>query len=40
MAKTKVRKPNIFIKAISKPSVATMTETHSKVDTAAIKVDN
>jgi hypothetical protein len=34
--KLKPEKPNITIKGISKPSVATMIETHSKVLTAII----
>jgi hypothetical protein len=38
--KFKPEKSNIIIKMISKLSVATMIETHSKVDTIVIKVDN
>jgi hypothetical protein len=36
----KPKKPNIAIRQISKPSVATMVETHSEIDIAAIEVDN
>jgi hypothetical protein len=32
--------PNIATKQISKPSVAIMVETHLKLDTTTIKVDN
>ncbi len=38
--KLEPEKPKITIKMISKPNVATMIETHSKIDTIAIKVDN
>ncbi len=38
--KLKPKKCNIIIKMIPEPSVATMTETHSEVDTITIKVDN
>jgi len=38
--KLKLKKPNIATKQISKPSVAIMVETHSKLDTIAIEVDN
>jgi uncharacterized protein YggU (UPF0235/DUF167 family) len=38
--KLKPEKPNIAIKVMSKPSVATVIETHSKVDTTTIEVDN
>ncbi len=40
MAKTKAKESNITTKVISKPNVATMIETHSKVDTTTIEVDN
>jgi hypothetical protein len=36
----KPKKPNITIKKISKPSVATMVETHLKLNIVIIKVDN
>jgi hypothetical protein len=38
--KLKLKKPNITNKMISKPSVATMVETHFEVNIAVIKVDN
>jgi hypothetical protein len=38
--KLKPKKPNINIKVISKPNVATMIETHFEVDTITIEVDN
>jgi hypothetical protein len=38
--KLKLEKPNITTKVISKPSVATMVETHSKVNTTITEVDN
>jgi hypothetical protein len=38
--KLKPKNPNISIKVISKPSVATMIETHSKVDIVNIEVNN
>ncbi len=38
--KLKPKKPNINTKVILEPSVATMTETPSKIDTATIEVDN
>jgi hypothetical protein len=38
--KLKLEKPNIAIKQISKPSVAIMVETHSKLDIVAIEVNN
>ncbi len=38
--KLKLKKPNITNKMISKPSVATMVETHYKVNIVVIKVDN
>ncbi len=34
------KKPNIFTKMISEPNVATMIETHFKVDTTSIEIDN
>jgi hypothetical protein len=34
------KKPNIAIKQTSKPNVATMVETHSKLDITTIEVDN
>ncbi len=40
MAKTKAKKPNIVIKMIPKPSVATVINTHFEVDTATMEVDN
>jgi hypothetical protein len=40
VAKLKPEKPNITIKAISNFNVATMIETHSKVNTTTIEVDN
>jgi hypothetical protein len=39
-SKLKPKKPNITTKVIPKLSVAIMIETHSKVDTLAIEVDN
>ncbi len=36
----KLEKPNITIKQISEPRVAIVVKTHSKLDIAAIKVDN
>ncbi len=36
----KLEKLNIATKHMSKPNVATMVETHSKLDTIAIEVDN
>jgi hypothetical protein len=38
--KLKLEKLNVTTKVISKPSVATMVETHTKVDIAAIEIDN
>ncbi len=38
--KLKLEKPNRTIKVISKPIVAIVVETHSKLDIAAIEVDN
>jgi hypothetical protein len=38
--KLKLEKPNITTKMISKPSVTTVIETHSKVDNTTIKVNN
>jgi hypothetical protein len=38
--KPKLEKPNIAIEMISEPNVATMVETHSKLDTTTIEVDN
>jgi len=38
--KLKPKEYNIITKVISKPSVATMIETHSEVDTTTIEVDN
>jgi tetrahydromethanopterin S-methyltransferase subunit G len=38
--KLKLEKLNITTKQISKPSIATIVETHDKLDTLAIKVDN
>jgi hypothetical protein len=38
--KLKLEKLNIITKQISKPSVATVVETHAKIDTSATKVDN
>ncbi len=38
--KLKPKKPNINTKQISKPSVAIVVETHVKLDTTTIKVDN
>ncbi len=38
--KLKLDKLNMAIKVIWEPSVATMVETHSKVDIATIEVDN
>ncbi len=38
--KLNLEKPNITTKQMSKPSVGTMVETHSELDTLAIKVDN
>jgi hypothetical protein len=40
VAKIETKKPNIATKHMSKPSVATMVETHSKQDIATIKVNN
>ncbi len=40
MAKLKPKKPHITIKVMLEPSVAIVIETHSKVDTITIKVDN
>jgi len=36
----KLDKPNVATKQISEPSVATVVETHSNLDTTIIKVDN
>ncbi len=36
----KLKKPNIAIKVILDPSVATMIETHFELNIATIKVDN
>jgi len=38
--KTEAKKPNITSKMISKPNVVIVVETHFKVNTLAIKVDN
>ncbi len=38
--KLKPEKPNITTKVISEPSVATMVETHSKVNIATLEVNN
>jgi hypothetical protein len=38
--KLKPKKPNITTKMISKPSVATVIDTHYEVDTTTIEVDN
>jgi len=38
--KLKVEKLNIFTKQILKPSVAIVVETHSKLDTVVIEVNN
>jgi hypothetical protein len=38
--KLKPENPNINTKQISKPSVATVVETHAELDTTAIEVDN
>jgi hypothetical protein len=38
--KLEPEKPNIIIKMISRLNVAIMVETHSKVDSATIEVDN
>jgi hypothetical protein len=38
--KLKLEKPNIATKVISEPNVATMVETHSKLNTTTIEVDN
>jgi hypothetical protein len=38
--KLKLKKPNITIKKISKPNVAIVVETHSKLNTTAIEVNN
>jgi hypothetical protein len=38
--KLKPKKPNITTKVISKPSVATMLETCSELNTTIIEVDN
>ncbi len=38
--KLKPKKPNITIKVMSEPNVATVIETHSKVDTTTIEVNN
>ncbi len=38
--KLKPEKPNIATKQISKPSVATMVETHFELNIVAIKVNN
>jgi len=38
--KLKLEKPNITIKQILKPSVPTVVETHSKLYTSTIKVNN
>jgi len=38
--KLKLEKPNITIKHISKPSVATMVETHFELDSTTIEGDN
>jgi len=40
MAKTEARKPNITTKVILEPNVATVVETHSKLDTTTIEVNN
>ncbi len=40
MVETEAKKPNITIKVILELSVATMVETHSKVNIADIHVDN
>jgi len=40
VAKTEARKPNITTKVILEPNVATVVETHSKLDTTTIEVDN
>jgi hypothetical protein len=38
--KLKLEKPNIATKVISEPNVTTMVETHSKLDTITVEVDN
>jgi hypothetical protein len=38
--KLKLEKPNITIKMILEPNVATIIETHFKVDIVSIEVDN
>ncbi len=38
--KLKLEKPNIATNRISKPSLTTTIETHSKIDTATIEGDN
>ncbi len=38
--KLKPKKPNIATKQISEPSVATVVETHSELNTTTIKLDN
>ncbi len=38
--KLKPKKPNITTKVILKPNVATMVETHYKVDITTLEVDN
>jgi len=38
--KLKLEKPNIATNTISKPSLTTIIEKHSKIDTTTIKVDN
>jgi len=38
--KLKLKKPNITIKQMSKPSVATMVENHLELKTTTIEVDN
>jgi len=38
--KLKLEKPNIVINTISEPSLTTVIETNSKIDTTTIKVDN
>jgi hypothetical protein len=40
VAKIKPKKPNITFKVIPKPSVAIVIETHSKIDTIFIEMDN
>jgi hypothetical protein len=38
--KVKLKKPNITTKVISEPNVSIVIETHIKVDTSTIEVDN